>query len=141
MSELLLGLRLLLGSGRGSRARFLLMVAGSAIGVCCLAVVLAIPEILTAQDARKAARDPDCSNGGGVCYSSKGDGRALTRMDPYGSEPLLGSSWRPGEKASIRRQVSRAFPDPEKFSFLQACMSSSRKMQALSSFYRAVRLA
>ncbi|MEH0511886.1 FtsX-like permease family protein [Streptomyces sp. B21-106] len=99
MSELLLGLRLLLGSGRGSRARFLLMVAGSAIGVCCLAVVLAIPEILTAQDARKAARDPDCSNGGGVCYSSKGDGRALTRMDPYGSEPLTRIFVAPGRES------------------------------------------
>ncbi|WP_340379757.1 FtsX-like permease family protein [Streptomyces sp. SS7] len=88
MKELLLGLRLLLGSGRGNRARFLLMTLGSAIGVCCLAVVLAIPGILAAQDARKAAREPDCSNGMGRCLSASGKGLALTRVDPYGSEPL-----------------------------------------------------
>ncbi|MFD9319902.1 FtsX-like permease family protein [Streptomyces sp. NPDC060053] len=88
MSELVLGLRLLLGSGRGNRVRFLLMVVGSGIGVCCLAVVLAIPGILAAQDARKAAREPDCSNGRGSCLSTSGDGLALTRLDPYGSEPL-----------------------------------------------------
>ncbi|MGW1782951.1 FtsX-like permease family protein [Streptomyces sp. NPDC002143] len=89
MKELLLGLRLLLGSGRGNRVRFLLMVAGSGIGVCCLAVVLAIPGILAAQDARKAAREPDCSNGRGSCLSKVGDARALMRVDPYGSEPLI----------------------------------------------------
>ncbi|MGW0581457.1 FtsX-like permease family protein [Streptomyces sp. NPDC002920] len=88
MKELLLGLRLLLGSGRGNRVRFLLMVVGSAIGVCCLAVVLAIPGILAAQDARKAAREPDCSNGRGGCVSTGGIGLALTRVDPYGSELL-----------------------------------------------------
>ncbi|MCX4739324.1 FtsX-like permease family protein [Streptomyces antibioticus] len=88
MRELLLGLRLLLGSGRGNRVRFLLMTAGSAIGVCCLAVVLAIPGILAAQDARKAAREPDCSNGRGACLSTSGEGRALLRVDPYGSEAL-----------------------------------------------------
>ncbi|MER5193166.1 FtsX-like permease family protein [Streptomyces sp. NPDC002755] len=90
MKELLLGLRLLLGSGRGNRTRFLLMVVGSAIGVCCLAVVLAIPSILATQDARKAAREPDCSNGRGSCTSTSRGARglALTRMDPYGSEPL-----------------------------------------------------
>ncbi|MCX4761993.1 FtsX-like permease family protein [Streptomyces sp. NBC_01275] len=88
MRELLLGLRLLLGSGRGNRVRFLLMVVGSGIGVCCLAVVLAIPGILAAQDARKAAREPDCSNGRGSCLSTGGSGLALTRLDPYGSEPL-----------------------------------------------------
>ncbi|MCX5263374.1 FtsX-like permease family protein [Streptomyces sp. NBC_00199] len=88
MKELLLGLRLLMGSGRGNRARFLLMAAGSAIGVCCLAVMLAIPGILSAQDARKAAREPDCSNGLGSCISESGRGLALTRVDPYGNEPL-----------------------------------------------------
>ncbi|MGW1269288.1 FtsX-like permease family protein [Streptomyces sp. NPDC002491] len=88
MKELLLGLRLLLGSGRGNRLRFLLMAAGSAVGVCCLAVVLAIPGILAAQDARKAAREPDCANGRGSCLSTTGGGLALTRLDPYGSESL-----------------------------------------------------
>ncbi|MDQ0961913.1 cell division protein FtsX [Streptomyces sp. B4I13] len=88
MNEFLLGLKLLLGSGRGSRARFVLMTAGSAIGVCCLAVMLAIPGILSAQDARKAAREPDCSNGLGACISQSGKGLALTRVDPYGTEPL-----------------------------------------------------
>ncbi|MGW0843257.1 FtsX-like permease family protein [Streptomyces sp. NPDC002787] len=88
MTELCLGLRLLLGSGRGSRVRFLLMVVGSAIGVCCLSVVLAIPGILASQDARKAARQPNCSNGRGVCTSTVGDSFALNRLDPYGSEPL-----------------------------------------------------
>ncbi|MEU1510716.1 FtsX-like permease family protein [Streptomyces sp. NPDC005811] len=88
MKELLLGLRLLLGSGRGNRVRFLLMTVGSAIGVCCLAVVLAIPGILSAQDARKASREPDCSNGLGGCASAEGRGMALTRVDPYGTAPL-----------------------------------------------------
>ncbi|MCQ9185498.1 FtsX-like permease family protein [Streptomyces sp. IBSBF 2953] len=88
MNEFLLGLRLLLGSGRGNRARFLLMTVGSAIGVCCLAVILAIPGILSAQDARKAAREPDCANGLGSCMSQSGSGLALTRVDPYGLEPL-----------------------------------------------------
>ncbi|KQX82482.1 FtsX-like permease family protein [Streptomyces sp. Root1310] len=88
MKELLLGLRLLLGSGRGNRVRFMLMVVGSGVGVCCLAVVLAIPGILAAQDSRKAAREPDCSNGRGSCLSTAGAGLALTRLGPYGSEPL-----------------------------------------------------
>ncbi|MGQ4358363.1 FtsX-like permease family protein [Streptomyces sp. SAS_272] len=86
MKEFFLGLRLLLGSGRGNRLRFLLMVAGSAVGVCCLAVVLAIPGILAAQDARKAAREPDCANGRGSCLSVTGGGLALMRLDPYGPE-------------------------------------------------------
>ncbi|MGW2883928.1 FtsX-like permease family protein [Streptomyces griseoruber] len=89
MKELLLGLKLLLGSGRGNRVRFLLMTVGSAVGVCCLAVVLAIPGILAAQDARKAAREPDCSNGMGRCLSTSGRALSLTRVDPYGSEPLI----------------------------------------------------
>ncbi|MER6415802.1 FtsX-like permease family protein [Streptomyces humidus] len=90
MNELLLGLKLLLGSGRGNRTRFFLMVVGSGIGVCCLAVVLAIPGILAAQDARMAAREPDCSNGSGSCTSTVAGsvGLALNRITPYGSEPL-----------------------------------------------------
>ncbi|MFM9696674.1 FtsX-like permease family protein [Streptomyces europaeiscabiei] len=90
MRELLLGLRLLMGAGRGSRVRFLLMVAGSAIGVCCLAAVLAIPGILAAQDGRKAAREPDCVADPRrfACVASKGDSFELTRTVAYGSEPL-----------------------------------------------------
>ncbi|KND45285.1 FtsX-like permease family protein [Streptomyces stelliscabiei] len=90
MKELLLGLRLLLGAGRGSRVRFLLMVGGSAIGVCCLAVVLAIPGILDAQDSRKADRAPDCIRevSRPKCVVSGGDAFELTRRDPYGGEPL-----------------------------------------------------
>ncbi|MEU8572305.1 FtsX-like permease family protein [Streptomyces asoensis] len=88
MREVCLGLKLLSRGGRGNRVRFLLMVVGSAIGVCCLAVVLAIPGLLAAQDSRKAAREPDCSNGRGGCLSTSGEGLALTRLDPYGSEIL-----------------------------------------------------
>ncbi|MFB8754730.1 FtsX-like permease family protein [Streptomyces nigra] len=58
MREFLLGLRLLLGSGRGNRARFALMTLGGSLGVCCLALVLTIPAILDAHDGRAAARSP-----------------------------------------------------------------------------------
>ncbi|MFD6312210.1 FtsX-like permease family protein [Streptomyces nigra] len=58
MSEFLLGLRLLLGSGRGNRVRFALMTLGGSLGVCCLALVLTIPAILDAHDGRAAARSP-----------------------------------------------------------------------------------
>ncbi|UUU34049.1 ABC transporter permease [Streptomyces sp. CA-210063] len=90
MRELFLGIRLLLGGGRGNRVRFLLMVIGSAIGVCCLAVVLAIPGVLAAQDGRKAAREPDCVADpvAMTCPASEGDSFELTRTDPYGAEPL-----------------------------------------------------
>ncbi|WP_433450175.1 FtsX-like permease family protein [Streptomyces sp. CA-142005] len=89
MRELLLGLRLLLGSGRGNRARFLLMALGSAIGVSCLAVVLTIPGILAAQDARMAARQPTCARDShGHCTGIKGAPRELTRTDPLGSRPM-----------------------------------------------------
>ncbi|MER6029735.1 FtsX-like permease family protein [Streptomyces sp. NPDC001851] len=89
MRELLLGLRLLLGSGRGNRVRFLLMTLGSAIGVSCLAVVLTIPGILAAQDARMAARQPTCARDSqGHCADAKGAPRQLTRTDPLGSRPM-----------------------------------------------------
>lgn len=89
MKELLLGLRLLLGSGRGNRVRFLLMSMGGAIGVCCLAAVLAIPGILAAQDGRKAAREADCKvDHRQVCTATDGHPLELTREDPYGSRPL-----------------------------------------------------
>ncbi|MFF3497979.1 FtsX-like permease family protein [Streptomyces sp. NPDC003247] len=88
MRELLLGLRLLLGSGRGSRARFLLMTLGAGVGVCCLALVLAIPGILAAQDARQMARDPDCVRGRTLCGSGDRAALQLMHTDPYGSRPL-----------------------------------------------------
>ncbi len=58
MNPFFLGLRLLAGSGRRARARFLLMTAGLSLGVACLAAGLSIPAILHAQDTRAAARDP-----------------------------------------------------------------------------------
>ncbi|MFE1909513.1 ABC transporter permease, partial [Streptomyces gardneri] len=55
------------------------MALGSSIGVACLAAVLTIPSILTAHDARTAAREPrpGASN---VVYREF--------RDPYGSQPL-----------------------------------------------------
>ncbi|MGW2643470.1 FtsX-like permease family protein [Streptomyces sp. NPDC001393] len=89
MRELILGLRLLLGSGRGNRVRFLLMALGSAIGVSCLAVVLTIPGILAAQDARMAARQPTCARDSQAhCIGWQGAPRELTRTDPLGSRPM-----------------------------------------------------
>ncbi|WP_406530736.1 ABC transporter permease [Streptomyces sp. I8-5] len=82
MRELLLGLRLLLGSGRGSRARFLLMVLGGSIGVCCLAAVLTIPSILDARDGRTMAREPRLGK------ESAGATLVLTQSDAYGSQPF-----------------------------------------------------
>jgi len=61
--ELLLGLRLLSGAGRGNRVRFFLMAAGSSLGVCCLALVLTIPAILDAHDGRATAREPRTTSG------------------------------------------------------------------------------
>ncbi|MEU1183509.1 ABC transporter permease [Streptomyces sp. NPDC005820] len=83
MTEFLLGLRLLFGSGRGNRIRFLLMAAGGSIGVCCLALVLTVPAILHAHDARAAARQPVTSAKGPA------DGTlVLQRDDAYGSHPF-----------------------------------------------------
>ncbi|MFF9620393.1 FtsX-like permease family protein [Streptomyces griseosporeus] len=112
MSEFVLGVRLLLGSGRGNRVRFVLMVVGSAIGVCCLAVVLAIPGILAAQDARKAAREPDCSNGLGACISGQGTGLALTRVVPYGSDTFTRIFVAQGSKPIAPPPGLRALPSP-----------------------------
>ncbi|MGA5068765.1 FtsX-like permease family protein [Streptomyces exfoliatus] len=72
-------MRLLWGSGRRGQARFLLMAFGSALGVACLAAVLTIPSVLTAHDARTAARTPD-SGTSNVVYQEF--------RDPYGSQPL-----------------------------------------------------
>ncbi|WP_217554125.1 FtsX-like permease family protein [Streptomyces sp. GbtcB6] len=87
MNELLLGLRLLFGSGRGNRARFALMTLGGSIGVCCLAVVLTIPGILAAQDGRVAARQPVPP--GQSATGVSGLPLWLERTDPYGSTPLV----------------------------------------------------
>ncbi|MFJ4929693.1 ABC transporter permease [Streptomyces sp. NPDC088736] len=98
MRELLLGLRLLFGSGRGNRARFALMVAGGSLGVCCLAVVLTVPGILASQDARVAARQPV------VPRDPSGrairDGFPLTseRTDPYGAATLTRVFIAPGTR-------------------------------------------
>ncbi|WP_443057685.1 ABC transporter permease [Streptomyces sp. IBSBF 2806] len=95
MKEILLGLRLLFGSGRGNRARFILMAGGSAVGVCCLAIVLAIPGILAAQDGRKAARQGDCSVGG-RCVDVDSAPLELRLTDPYGSRPMTRVFHAPG---------------------------------------------
>lgn len=82
MNAFLLGLRLLRGSNRRGRIRFSLMTLGSALGVACLAAVLTIPSIVTAHDARTAAREAlpgDPSSSSFVHVEHK---------DPYGSRPL-----------------------------------------------------
>ncbi|MFF9106723.1 FtsX-like permease family protein [Streptomyces sp. NPDC014805] len=113
MKELLLGLRLLLGSGRGNRVRFLLMVAGGAVGVCCLAFVLAIPGILNAQDARQAARQPDCvSDGHHLCSSGDRAALGLVRTDPYGSRPFTRVFLARGTGPVPTPPGLRAFPAP-----------------------------
>ncbi|MFI9805596.1 FtsX-like permease family protein [Streptomyces sp. NPDC052301] len=88
MKELLLGLRLLLSSGRGNRVRFALMSLGGSIGVCCLAIVLTIPGILAAQDARVAARQPVVPRDESHKPVFSGFPLLLERMDPYGARPL-----------------------------------------------------
>ncbi|MFF6842908.1 FtsX-like permease family protein [Streptomyces tanashiensis] len=80
MSPFLLGIRLLWRSGRRARIRFLLMALGSALGVACLAAVLAIPTILAAHDARTAARAAMPDDRSNVAYQEF--------LDPYGSRPL-----------------------------------------------------
>ncbi|MFF0203148.1 ABC transporter permease [Streptomyces sp. NPDC005017] len=82
MREFLLGLRLLFGSGRGTRVRFLLMTLGGSLGVCCLALVLTIPAILDAHDGRAAAREP-------TVFQGERSGRptlVLERSDAHGSK-------------------------------------------------------
>lgn len=97
MREILLGLRLLLGSGRGNRVRFVLMAAGSAVGVACLAMVLAIPGILAAQDGRKAAREADCPrNDRRICIGAGKAPLELDLTDPYGSRPMTRVFHAPG---------------------------------------------
>ncbi|MEU6280067.1 FtsX-like permease family protein [Streptomyces sp. NPDC047028] len=85
MRELLLGLRLLSGAGRGNRVRFFLMAAGSSLGVCCLALVLTIPAILDAHDGRAAAREPRTTS---ARHAGPGATLVLERTDPHGSRPF-----------------------------------------------------
>ncbi|MFF0475373.1 ABC transporter permease [Streptomyces sp. NPDC004284] len=73
-------MRLLWGSGRRGRVRFLLMALGSALGVACLAAVLTIPTILAAHDARTAARAAVPGGHSNIVYQEF--------LDPYGSRPL-----------------------------------------------------
>ncbi|MFE2515278.1 FtsX-like permease family protein [Streptomyces mirabilis] len=83
-----MGLRLLLGSGRGNRVRFVLMTVGGSLGVCCLAIVLAIPGILAAQDGRIVGRQsvsPAAQSNGVIADRYP---LTLDRTDPYGSTPL-----------------------------------------------------
>ncbi|NBE55252.1 FtsX-like permease family protein [Streptomyces boluensis] len=94
MKEFLLGLRLLLGSGRGTRARFLLMTVGGSLGVCCLALVLTIPAILDARDGRSGDRSP-------VVFAGKPEQNrtlVLERSDPHGSRPFHRVFIAPGSK-------------------------------------------
>ncbi|MGW3917283.1 hypothetical protein ACWEBX_38245, partial [Streptomyces sp. NPDC005070] len=81
MREFQLGLRLLFGSGRGNRIRFFLMAAGGSLGVCCLALVLTVPQILDAHDGRAAARQPQTASA-----RPAGSTLLLQRTDPYGSK-------------------------------------------------------
>ncbi|MGA4845180.1 ABC transporter permease [Streptomyces sp. G5(2025)] len=84
MKEFLLGLRLLLGSGRGTRVRFLLMTVGGSLGVCCLALVLTIPAILDARDGRAADRATVVFPG----EPKRDRTLVLERSDPHGSKPF-----------------------------------------------------
>jgi hypothetical protein len=79
--EFQLGLRLLFGSGRGNRIRFFLMAAGGSLGVCCLALVLTVPQILDAHDGRAATRQPQTTSA-----RPTGSTLLLQRTDPYGSK-------------------------------------------------------
>ncbi|MET7639806.1 ABC transporter permease [Streptomyces sp. NPDC005438] len=84
MREFVLGLRLLFGSGRGTRVRFALMTLGSSLGVCCLALVLTIPAILDARDGRGSAREPDTHSGKPTQHRTL----VLNRSDPHGAKPF-----------------------------------------------------
>ncbi|MDQ0934703.1 FtsX-like permease family protein [Streptomyces turgidiscabies] len=97
MREFLLGLRLLFGAGRGNRVRFFLMAAGGSLGVCCLALVLTIPQILDAHDGRAAARQPQSTSA-----HAAGSTLVLDRSDPFGS------------KAFTRVFIAKGAEDPDK---------------------------
>ncbi len=112
MTSLLLGLRLLLGAGRGNRVRFALMAIGGSVGVCCLAVVLSIPGILAAQDGRMAARES--------IQPRKADGRLiddghpliLVLPDAYGARPLVRVFIAPGSRKVEPPPGLKALPRP-----------------------------
>ncbi|MFJ3814453.1 FtsX-like permease family protein [Streptomyces sp. NPDC090056] len=80
MNPFLLGMRLLWGSGRRGRIRFLLMSLGSALGVACLAATLTIPTIIAANDARVTSRAVYPGNNKNAVYQEF--------LDPYGSQRL-----------------------------------------------------
>ncbi|MBB4982582.1 FtsX-like permease family protein [Streptomyces nymphaeiformis] len=80
MNAFVLGLRLLWGSGRRARVRFLLMALGSALGVSCLAAALTIPTIIAANDARVTSRAVFPGANKNAVYQEF--------LDPYGSQPL-----------------------------------------------------
>ncbi|MGV9687758.1 ABC transporter permease [Streptomyces sp. NPDC003444] len=80
MNPFLLGMRLLWGSGRRGRVRFLLMSLGSALGVACLAATLTIPTIIAANDARVTSRTMHSGNNKNAVYQEF--------LDPYGSQRL-----------------------------------------------------
>jgi hypothetical protein len=102
--DYLLGLRLLMRGGRGNRVRFALMTVGTAIGVCCLALVLTIPAILDAHDARTAARDPQA-----LQTSVAHPTLVLERTNPFGSKPYTrvfiarGTQHTPAPPPGLRR--------------------------------------
>ncbi|MFF6834161.1 FtsX-like permease family protein [Streptomyces sp. NPDC012438] len=80
MNPFLLGMRLLWGSGRRGRIRFLLMSLGSALGVACLAATLTIPTIIAANDSRVTSRAVTPGNNKNAVYQEF--------LDPYGSQRL-----------------------------------------------------
>ncbi|MFZ4298299.1 FtsX-like permease family protein [Streptomyces cinereoruber] len=80
MNPFLLGMRLLWGSGRRGRIRFLLMSLGSALGVACLAATLSIPTIIAANDTRVTNRAASSGENENVVYQQF--------LDPYGARPL-----------------------------------------------------
>ncbi|WP_099055211.1 FtsX-like permease family protein [Streptomyces vietnamensis] len=80
MNAFVLGMRLLLRSGRRARVRFLLMAFGSALGVACLAASLTIPTIIAASDARVTIRSVQSAKNSNAVYQEF--------LDPYGSQPL-----------------------------------------------------
>ncbi|MEU1162625.1 FtsX-like permease family protein [Streptomyces sp. NPDC005921] len=108
MRELMLGLRLLFGGGRGNRVRFALMTLGSSMGACCLAIMLTIPGILAVQDGRVAARQPDSPHSG----ATAGLPLWLERADPYGSHVLTRVFMARGTTAVVPPPGLKAIPGP-----------------------------
>ncbi|WBO66486.1 FtsX-like permease family protein [Streptomyces camelliae] len=111
MKELMLGLRLLFGTGRGNRARFALMAVGGSLGVCCLAIVLTVPGILAAQDARVAGRQPTAPR-----EMSQSEANSLPlgleRVDPVDSKPLTRIFLAEGTRSVAPPPGLKTFPRP-----------------------------